>query len=166
MELRPYREEDAALISSWVREREEFFRWSANRLGHWPMREGDLARHHSAAAAEGGFFPFVACDGDGAPVGHLFIRLPDPSDPGTVRFGFVIVDPECRGGGMGREMLRLAAEYARDVLKAQRVTLGVFSDNLSARRCYEAVGFRPAGETKTYDLPIGEREGFDMELFL
>ena len=40
------------------------------------------------------------------------------------------------------ELLRLALHCAFVLLGAERVTLGVFTDNLRAYRCYAAVGFR------------------------
>ena len=59
-----------------------------------------------------------------------------------MRFGFVIVDSSKRGKGYGKGMLELAIRYAFDILKAERITLGVFENNAPAYRCYKAVGFR------------------------
>lgn len=55
--------------------------------------------------------------------------------------GFIIVDPGCRGKGYGREMVRLALQYARLCLGLDFVTLGVYDCNEPARRLYEAEGF-------------------------
>ena len=38
-------------------------------------------------------------------------------------------------------MIRLAMAYAFRILGAEKVTLGVFENNLPAYRCYEAAGF-------------------------
>ena len=79
---------------------------------------------------------------ESGPVGHLTLRFVGEKKT-TLRFGFVIVDDTKRGMGYGQEMLRLALGYAFDMLKVERVTLGVFENNLPACRCYEAAGFKP-----------------------
>ena len=39
-------------------------------------------------------------------------------------------------------MLDLALQYAFDILKVEKVTLGVFENNKPAYYCYKAVGFQ------------------------
>ena len=97
-------------------------------------------------------------------IGHLFIRYPNEIDISIVRFGYVIVNPAMRGCGKGKEMLKLAIDYTRNVLNASKITLGVFVNNDSARYCYESVGFRSIGKTETYKMPIGEWECIEMEV--
>ena len=63
-------------------------------------------------------------------------------------------------------MLKLAAVYAREILHASRITLGVFLNNASARYCYEAVGFRATGQVEKYLMPVGEWECIEMVLSL
>ena len=46
------------------------------------------------------------------------------------------------GTGRGKQMLKLALDYAFDVLGARKVTLGVLENNPSAYHCYKAAGFR------------------------
>ena len=82
----------------------------------------------------------TALDETGAPVGHFIMRLADYHAE-SIRFGFIIVDPEARGKGYGKEMIRLALKYAFEVLGMKRATLGVYEQNPSAKACYEAVGF-------------------------
>lgn len=52
-------------------------------------------------------------------------------DKSILRFGFVIVDDIKRGQGYGKEMLQLALKYAFEVLKVNKVTLGVFENALN-----------------------------------
>ncbi len=59
----------------------------------------------------------------------------------VLRFGFIIVDDKRRGQGLGREMLRLALDFAFHILRVRKVTLGVFDGNAPAYRCYERLGF-------------------------
>lgn len=83
---------------------------------------------------------FTAIDGDG-PVGFFTLRRPT-EDYDTLRFGFVVVDPRKRGKGYGKAMLQLGVKYAKETLRAKKVSLGVFENNRSAYYCYKAVGFQ------------------------
>ena len=85
-------------------------------------------------------------------------------DDSSVRFGFVIVDPDLRGSGNGKKMLKLGVAYAKEVLGASRVDLGVFENNEAARHCYEAVGFKEFSR-RTCEMPIGTWTCIDMEMF-
>ena len=94
------------------------------------------------------FFAFTAFNEDGV-TGHLTMRFTDEKNK-IVRFGFVIVDDKKRGKGYGAEMLRLAIRYSFDILKAEKITLGVFEKNTSAYNCYKSVGFKDV-VTKEYE---------------
>ena len=95
--LRPYKREDGEKILSWSDDKRAFYQWSAGVLGEWPVD------------ADGFLFveklmPFTAFDDDGI-VGFFTLREPRASHD-ELRMGFVIVDPEKRGKGYGREMDR------------------------------------------------------------
>ena len=64
-------------------------------------------------------------------IGHILLRYPS-EDKTVIRFGFVIVDDLKRGKGYGKQMLRLAIDYALLELRVKCITLGVFCDNSSA----------------------------------
>ena len=100
---------------------------------------------------------------ESGPVGHLILRFTD-AEKRVLRFGFVIVDKAKRGMGYGQEMLRLAALYGFGILKAEKITLGVFAENAAAYRCYRAVGFRESGRT-THTRLLGE-DWLGIELVL
>ena len=76
-----------------------------------------------------------------------------------------ILNPDLRGIGYGKEMLRLGIEYVKDNLSAKRIDLGVFANNDNARFCYESIGFREYSRRKC-EMPIGVWECIDMELFM
>lgn len=63
-------------------------------------------------------------------------------------------------------MLKLAINYAKNILNTSKITLGVFTNNSSARHCYEVVGFYPIGKIETYKMDIGEWKCIEMELSL
>ena len=106
-------------------------------------------------------YPLTAVVG-GAIIGHILLRYPS-EDKSVIRFGFVIVDDSKRGKGYGKQMLRLAIDYAQQELGAQKITLGVFCDNLSAVECYKSVGFRITGED-SYLIDGEEWKGYEMEM--
>lgn len=86
------------------------------------------------------FFEMTALD-DNKVVGHLIMRFLD-EEKTILQFGFIIVDDTKRGKGYGKGMLSLALKYAFEILKVEKVTLGVFQNNESAYHCYISVGFR------------------------
>ena len=73
------------------------------------------------------------------------------------------MDDSKRGKGYGKQLLRLAIDYAHQELGAQKITLGVFCDNHSAVECYKSVGFRITGED-AYSIDGEEWKEFEMEL--
>ncbi len=114
-------------------------------MGEYPITREKFAFVDSMIA-------FCAMDETGI-VGFFTMRNPKPT-PDELRIGFVIVDPAKRGRGYGREMLHLAMQYARDLYKAEKASLGVFDNNPSAHRCYLAAGFRdvPMDPPETYTV--------------
>ena len=163
MILRAYKSEDAAVICEWLRTETELYRWSADRFNKFPLTGKDIRENYEPQIRSGRFIPLTATDDDGNVIGHFIIRYPREDDDSFVRFGFVIIAPVLRGMGYGKEMLALGIDYVRNNLTAGRIDLGVFADNVSALRCYEAVGFREYGRRKC-ELPVGVWECIDMEL--
>ncbi len=164
MFLRAYKKEDSAVICKWLRTEEEFYKWSADRFNRFPLEDDDIDKHYAPQIAAGRFIPLTAVDSAGNAAGHFIIRYPN-DDNSSVRFGFVVLAPELRGRGLGKELMELGIGYVRDNLTARRIDLGVFADNPSARHCYESVGFREYSR-RSCELPIGSRECIDMELML
>lgn len=163
--LRPWRKSDAEVICGWIRNEEELYKWSADRFNKYPLTAEDIEANYAPQLADGRFYPLTAVDDEDNIIGHFIIRYPKPEDLTSVRFGFVIVDPEIRGRGYGRKMLTLGIRYAKDELKASRIDLGVFDNNDSARCCYESVGFRKYNDREC-EMPIGTWKCIDMELFI
>ena len=69
-----------------------------------------------------------------------------------------------RGMGYGKEMLQLAIRFAFDMLKAEKITLGVFENNEPAYRCYLAAGFRDKTGTQAEYYHIGNEDWKCLEL--
>ncbi|MBR2550898.1 MAG: GNAT family N-acetyltransferase [Saccharofermentans sp.] len=165
MRLRAYTKEDSPVIAKWVRTEKELYQWSASIYGFYPLLPYSIDDNYVNAMKSGRFIPLTAVDDEGRPVGHFIIRYPNENDDSSVRIGFVIVDPNIRGKGCGRELMKLAVDYVKDNLTATRVDLGVFENNPKAKKCYSSVGFKDYG-SHTVETPFGQWYCTDMELYL
>lgn len=160
LRLRPYKPSDAGTILGWIKNEDTFRKWSTDRYDHYPITAEEMNHkyfHCNGDCAEpDNFYPMTAFDESGV-VGHLILRFMD-AEKTVLRFGFVIVDDSRRGMGYGKQMLRLALRFAFDILKVQKVTIGVLENNPSAYRCYKAAGFKdvPTDEPEYYHL-MGEQ---------
>lgn len=54
----------------------------------------------------------------------------------------MVVDPDQRGTGWGRTLLRAAVRHSYRELGAERVWLDVKHDNIRAQRLYDSEGFK------------------------
>ena len=142
MTLRPFNINDAETILSWCKDKHAFRLWSADRYKEFPAQPDDMMEQYTGNR----MFPLTAIVGD-AIVGHILLRFPS-EDKSVIRFGFVIVDSQKRGNGYGREMLNLAIRYGFEILKAEKITLGVFENNKAAYHCYRAAGFREVSQAE------------------
>ncbi len=165
MILRDYKKEDASIIAGWLRSEEELYKWSADRINKYPLSGDDINESYAPQLETGRFFPLTAVDDNEEIAGHFIIRYPRENDDSSVRFGFVILNPELRGKGLGKEMLRLGIQYVKDHLSASRIDMGVFENNERARNCYESVGFKEYGRRECA-MPVGTWNCIDLELFI
>ena len=143
--IRPYIDTDGEQILSWCRDEKSFYQWSAGMLGTFPTTPERFS-------GLGKLMRFTALD-EMEVVGFFTLRNPRPTLD-EVRFGYVIVNPDKRGAGIGREMLRLGLTFARDVYGAKKASLGVFENNTSAYRCYLAAGFREVKQETPEAYPV------------
>ena len=152
LRLRPYKKCDAKCIVSWIKDEVSLRKWSADRYGTYPITPDDMNKkyvdNNGDCKEEDNFYPMTAYDETGV-VGHLILRFTD-EEKRVLRFGFVIVDDTKRGKGYGKEMLLLAIKYAFEILKAEKITLGVFENNPMAHGCYKAVGFKDVESDKPW----------------
>ena len=130
--IRLYKAKDANTIISWCQDEKAFYQWTAGILGNYPITQNEFCFVES-------LMPFTAFDETGI-VGFFALRNPNESLD-ELRFGFVIVDPDKRGKGYGKEMLRLGLKFIFEIYGAKRASLGAFENNLPGYYCYKAVGF-------------------------
>ncbi|HBZ52605.1 MAG TPA: GNAT family N-acetyltransferase [Eubacterium sp.] len=155
MKLRAYKSSDASDICSFITSKDEFYRWSADRYNKYPIEPSDIDANYKPMIESGDFYAYVLVDDDESVVGHVTLRYPDKEDRTSMRLGFIIVDPSKRGQGIAKVMLSLAIAFAKEELGAKHIDIGVYEDNIPARRCYEALGFREY-KREMNTLPIGE----------
>ncbi len=156
LKLRPYKPSDAQSIVSWIKDERAFHKWCSDRFGAYPITAEDINYKYLECNGDceepDNFYPMTLVDESG-PVGHLILRYTN-KEKSVIRFGFVIVDDSKRGKGYGKRMLQIAIRYAFDMLKAEKITLGVFENNPSAYYCYKAAGFREIPMEKEFIFEI------------
>lgn len=160
LRLRPYKPKDAEAIVSWIKDERALRKWSSDRYGAYPITAKDINYKYLECNGDceepDNFYPMTAVDANG-PVGHLILRYTNPAKT-VIRLGFIIVDDRKRGMGYGKRMIQMAMRYAFDMLKAEKITLGVFDNNPSAYHCYKAAGFREILMEKDFVFEIlGEK---------
>ncbi len=167
--LRPYKAKDAEAIVSWIKDERALRKWSSDRYGAYPITAEDINYKYLKCNGDceepDNFYPLTAVDENG-PVGHLILRYTN-KEKTIIRMGFIIVDDSKRGKGYGKRIIRMAIRYAFDMLKAEKITLGVFDNNPSAYYCYKAAGFKevPMDEDVVFEI-LGEKwKCIEMELF-
>ena len=160
LKLRPYKPKDGEAIASWIKDERALRKWSSDRYGAFPITAEDInykyLKCNGDCEEEDNFYPMTAVDENG-PVGHLILRYTN-AEKTTIRLGFIIVDDGKRGRGYGKRMIQMAIRYAFDMLKAKKITLGVFDNNPSAYYCYKAAGFReiPTEQESVFTI-LGEK---------
>lgn len=139
LSLRPYKPLDAAVITSWLESEYLMRQWCADRYEHYPVTPENMNAYYERNI-DGQRSRALTMMDDNEVVGYITLRTP-ANDLTEQRLGFVIVDDSKRGRGLGKALVRMAVKYAFEKLGATKVSLGVFENNPSAIRCYEAAGF-------------------------
>ena len=153
LRLRPYKPQDAQYIANWIVDEKQYFQWSADRMNDYPLTAQKLNTHYEEMGQSDSFWTMTAIDEAGIPRGQLIMRFLDEAK-NDLRFGFIVVDSAVRGKGYGKEMLQLAIRYAFEILRVERVSLGVFANNPKAAYCYASVGLQESAKNSRYQAKI------------
>ncbi len=90
-----------------------------------------------------------AIEADGRYIGHCLLYSFDHLAHSCM-IGIGIGDPAYRGGGYGRDALRVLLDYAFRIRNLHRVWLSVTADNERAIRAYRACGFVEEGRLRQH----------------
>lgn len=157
LRIRPYKSTDASRILSWCQDEKSFYMWSAGILGDYPASEKEIQFVEN-------LMPFTAVIDDEI-IGFFTLRYPNESIE-ELRLGFIIVDPDKREKGYGKEMIQQGLNHAFKVEGVKKVSLGVFENNLPAYYCYKSVGFQDVVLDKTEKYSVLGEEWKCRELVL
>jgi ribosomal protein S18 acetylase RimI-like enzyme len=92
---------------------------------------------------------WTAMDEAGAPVGSLWVAVDEAKRQGFIYD--IVVAPEHRGKGYGRQVLDLLDDEVRH-LGLTRIVLNVFGDNAVAQNLYRTAGYQTVAITMRKDL--------------
>ena len=157
-----YSEEYAKDILSWSKDYDAFYKWSANVLGKYPLTIENFNHRINQLKRSNSFYPFLLMVND--KVCGFFSLRKRVENIDIFTIGFVIVDPEYRGKGIGKKMLILAVNLAFEEYGAEAVNLRVFKGNTDAYNCYKKVGFNENGVTDYYVIDNHEHECIELEI--
>jgi RimJ/RimL family protein N-acetyltransferase len=104
-------------------------------VGRW-----DADKHRAAIADDRHAYFLGTLDGE--PAGFAIVRDWASTERVALVKRIAVSRP---GHGIGKDLLKAVVERVFHETDAHRLWLGVFPDNLRARRAYEAVGFVPEG---------------------
>ena len=139
MRLRPFiSTKDFDEIKNWITDERTHGMWCANLI-QFPLEKSNFDNMMTDFGSRFGDSPFVATSDDGRLIGFFCYSVNLENNEGI--FKFVMVNPNLRGHGYGKQMIKLALDYAFTITKATTVQLNVFSENTRAKKCYENVGF-------------------------
>ena len=139
--LRPFKPQDADEVCRWIGDDEKaFMMFTAGRY-NYPLEASEIVSRHYGFEKENDAFMMTALDENGRVSGHFIFRMLD-FEKNSAHMGFIIVSPEKRGKGFGKQMVCKALNYAHDILGMNKVTLGVFENNEAAYNCYLSSGFK------------------------
>ena len=142
--LRQYKSIDAVKIAEWVKDKDAFLKWGGELFGEFPISAETIDEKYRLNNGDckepDNFYPWIAF-GENGVFGHFIMRYLY-GDNKILRFGWVVVDDSIRGKGYGTQMLQVGLKYAFEILKAKKVTIGVFENNAPAYACYKSLGFQ------------------------
>lgn len=141
--LAPARKEHLGQVLPWITSPEALRLWGGSALTYPPQLErtwGEIGADSTNT--------YVLMDEGQAVVGFGQV-LPRPAD--TVHLGRIILAPEQRGQGLGRELCERLIQVAYASSHPRRITLNVYCHNVPAVRLYTSLGFKVRTEDAVED---------------
>lgn len=144
IKLLPFTEADIDRVLPWITSREDLYLWTAWSFG-FPLTREHLLQHMKESAERGDRLLYKAVNSEDQTVfGHVELGAIDHRNR-SLRIGRVLIDPACRGRGLGAGMMQATVDLAFEQFEMHRVELWVFDNNPRAIASYERVGFKREG---------------------
>lgn len=145
LKLRKFKDRDADTVASWLKDEYTFNLWSAGKYNRFPISGDDISDYYAKnknltayVAYESGI---TSVNNSDELVGHFMINCENQPSK-TALLGCIIINPEKRGCGYGKEMLLLAVKTIFESGEINSIRINVFGHNKSAIACYSACGFK------------------------
>jgi RimJ/RimL family protein N-acetyltransferase len=139
MELRPTTADDLRTILGWVKNNQEMVMWSGPTFT-WPLEHAQLAQYFDNPNRT--YWSAIDTDSQEL-VGHASLLIDKDAD--LMRIGYIIVNPEHRGRGVGRELVEAVVRHGFQASTLPVMNLGVYAHNTAALNLYESLGFSKTG---------------------
>jgi RimJ/RimL family protein N-acetyltransferase len=145
--LRPFGRADFDKLIASAESPEFLYQWSGS-LFTYPLERAQLERYLLTGVGDPPTTRlFTANDEAGAPVGHIELTRIDRHNR-AADVSRVLIFPEHRGKGFGRDMFTLALQVAFEDLGLHRIELFVFDFNRAAIAAYEHAGMTIEGRLR------------------
>lgn len=102
MRLRKFHPDDANIIAGWLKSEYQMRQWCADRYSRYPVTADDINSHHDKYIDGHSSIALTMVDAAEV-IGYITLRKPTPENS-EWRLGFVIVDDEKRGLGLGKSL--------------------------------------------------------------
>ncbi len=139
LRIRPCKKGDGKFVIRWLTNERMMRMWCRDSFS-FPLTEEQMNGYYEKFEDNPYSWGFTALNDSGVPVGSFQMSRVD-YEAESVHLGFIVIDPEQRGKGLGHEMVTMAIRYGVEILGMKRITLNVFDSNKGAIRCYEKAGF-------------------------
>lgn len=137
MELRAFKQEDHALLISWIDSEKLNYQWGGPNF-NFPLDDHQISKHCSKAEV----YPFIFV-WDGKNAGY--VELVNVSDF-QFRICRVFICDAFRGRGLSKLMLKQLIALSMAKYNAKVLSLAVFEHNKVALNCYVSLGFHVTSE--------------------
>lgn len=164
--LEKFTEADFEQLIGWINTPQLLTDW-AGGLFSFPLTDRSLKWYIEDSNMDGtsDAFIFKAIDGNtGNVVGHISLGNCSYKNNST-RITRVFISKEMQGRGYCRQMIVAILKIAFEELKFHRVSLGVYTDNKAAIKCYETAGMKSEGINRDIlKTSTGYRSMLEMSL--
>lgn len=166
IELQKFEKSDAGRLIGWMPD-EQFMVQAAGPLFKWPLDLSQVEQHmENAQGQRPTVYAFDAAETrSGKIIGHVEITRIDYEKSNGMLGPLLIGEPDLRGKGYGREIVKLAVDFGFNIIGLDEIYLWVFEFNTAAIKCYEKAGFERC-QYKESDYKLGDRSWNSIKMKL